>query len=947
MIIKPVGDCKRKKTAKPSGVLSASSICGLWFLLAAVLMVFPAAHAEASPADAPVVSRVIIEVSPESEESEILSRLVRSRIPLQKDDRFSPELVTRSIEAIKNLDKFKDIHVDSREEQGKIAVIFQVTAWPRINSLRIKGAYPLFEREIRNRMTLFPGDRFVREKLSLQEKRITELFKRNGYISPKVKVSGRDMQETSGVELLVEIDKGPYYTISAVDIQGNRNFSAFRLLARTEIGHAMLFSFGKQRFVEEELNRDIRNLEDFYRKKKFPEVQIEKKIQKQDRQVEITLVIHEGPLYSIEIKGNDEFYAFQLKKEIPVYEYGNKNDLGVKKGVRNILEKYRKLGYPQASVTTEESISEKNGQKHKTISFVITEGRMQKVASLEIRGNSVFDDKRIKQQMLTSEPGLLNKGRFVQEVFKEDISAIKAFYRNNGYLSANVESRVEWDENKENANVIVVVEPKEQTLVGAVDFVEKDSPHISQSDKDALFGEITLKPGAPFVQTDLQDNISRVAAHVSKSGYPHVKVDTKIIDHPENSTKDIVFTIDKGKYTETGDIFILGNLRTKEKMLKEEVDMEAKEPFSLQKTLEAKRRFQDMDIFDSVELTPIGLSEKNDRVDILFGVREKKPYVVEASLGYDTRRKGFGGLSLLDRNCLGRNMALSLSGEMSEIGYEGEFKLLDPRFLNKDISSSFSIFTKEEEERNKTYGIRTKGASVWFGKTFWKVMNSGLSITYEIREQFDGENGAGKELEKRTAVVTSPSAVVDLRDDFLRPKNGFYGSFAVDLSKGVDSEVDDFIKYSFDGRYYHTPFSRLTLAFNLRLGYLYPYGEEKAVPDDQLFFLGGIADVRGFDENMLRKDNKGKPLGGKSAISGTIETRFDLGLGFELALFLDAGRIGDPVQEDGESGFRETAGAGLRYHTPIGPVGILYGHKLDKRDGESAGEVHFSIGYTF
>ncbi|MGC9324793.1 MAG: BamA/TamA family outer membrane protein, partial [Desulfomonilia bacterium] len=42
-----------------------------------------------------------------------------------------------------------------------------------------------------------------------------------------------------------------------------------------------------------------------------------------------------------------------------------------------------------------------------------------------------------------------------------------------------------------------------------------------------------------------------------------------------------------------------------------------------------------------------------------------------------------------------------------------------------------------------------------------------------------------------------------------------------------------------------------------------------------------------------------------------------------------------------------SVGAGLRYITPIGPIGILYGHKLERNPSESPGRFHFSVGYTF
>jgi len=132
-----------------------------------------------------------------------------------------------------------------------------------------------------------------------------------------------------------------------------------------------------------------------------------------------------------------------------------------------------------------------------------------------------------------------------------------------------------------------------------------------------------------------------------------------------------------------------------------------------------------------------------------------------------------------------------------------------------------------------------------------------------------------------------------------------------------------------------------------RLGQVVPYSESELVPDDQLFFLGGIRDVRGFEENLLRFDSSGDPVGGRTAIVGSVEARFDLGLNFELTCFFDIGSVQDALVDEGSEEFRPSAGLGLRYITPIGPMGILYGHKLDRQPGEDAGRFHISIGYSF
>jgi outer membrane protein insertion porin family len=181
----------------------------------------------------------------------------------------------------------------------------------------------------------------------------------------------------------------------------------------------------------------------------------------------------------------------------------------------------------------------------------------------------------------------------------------------------------------------------------------------------------------------------------------------------------------------------------------------------------------------------------------------------------------------------------------------------------------------------------------------------------------------------------------------VRPTRGARISASVDISKGLKNSLDDFFKYRLEGRYYYSPLDRLTLAARGRYGFIYPFNSDSGIPDDQLFFLGGIGDVRGFRENRLRFDADGDPVGGREALLGSLEARLDVGFNFEWALFYDVGAVREPSMDGGADDFRSAVGTGLRYHTPIGPIGLLYGHKLDPKENESSGRFHFSIGYSF
>ena len=95
------------------------------------------------------------------------------------------------------------------------------------------------------------------------------------------------------------------------------------------------------------------------------------------------------------------------------------------------------------------------------------------------------------------------------------------------------------------------------------------------------------------------------------------------------------------------------------------------------------------------------------------------------------------------------------------------------------------------------------------------------------------------------------------------------------------------------------------------------------------------------------KIENGDPIGGRTSLSGSLEARIDIGLNFEFTCFYDLGSLTDSFDIIDSDRFRSSIGSGLRYITPIGLIGVMYGMKLDRKEGEDPGRIHFTLGYTF
>ncbi len=818
-----------------------------------------------------------------------------------------------------------------------------------IKDIRIHNAFPLFEKEISNALTISVGQVFSEEEFAKQELIIQKLFQKEGFIESEIFFTAEQDHDDKNFVITIRIEKGSYYRLDRVELYGNQAFSGKVLKLRMKTWQKTLMWGQSRRFIETELREDIKNLTRYYREKHYPDVSISYTLDKdeQSKSVSVLVKISEGRRYDITFDGNKQFWNMTLKKDLVLFQEGNISEYGLKNSLRNIRDRYRKAGYLEAKVKSED-IGDDEDKKVRKLRIRIDEGPRSLVKAVKVSGNTQFDNKKIRKQMLTRRPTILYDGAYIPEVLEEDMDAIASLYLMHGYMDAYPHPSVEWQEDAKHQKQAIIkldIDEGVKTVVYSVNL-----SGLSVLSLEEAYKVIQLKQGDPFRQYMVQSDVNALSSLISEKGYPHVEVKGDVVFSEDKSCADVTYLVNEGHYTEMGTVVYSGNFKTQERILNNELEMKPDDPFSLSKMMKTQQNFRNMDIFDSVQFKAQGLKEKESQVNLVVEVEEKKPFYVQTGIGYDTERNFYLQAKAGNRNLWGLNKSLWTEAEVSQIGHRADIGVTEPRLFGSRISAAASIFSERKEEFNQEFGISTNGASLGFNRKLSKYLNVGLSFRGEQRYQYlldeDSVAENPEDYETRTLMAVTPSISYDSRDSFFRPKKGIMSSLSADISKGIDNTLDDFIKYRLDTRAFVSPFERLTFAFRTQIGYIDPYNSDNRVPTDQLFFLGGTSDIRGFGENLLRYDSYGKPMGGRTSILGSIEARWDLGMNFELTTFYDIGKIGD-TNTDADTAFRSSVGFGLRYITPIGPIGFLYGFKLDHEPGEDSGRLHFSVGYTF
>ena len=207
----------------------------------------------------------------------------------------------------------------------------------------------------------------------------------------------------------------------------------------------------------------------------------------------------------------------------------------------------------------------------------------------------------------------------------------------------------------------------------------------------------------------------------------------------------------------------------------------------------------------------------------------------------------------------------------------------------------------------------------------------------------------------RTYAVSGPSASVifDTRDDPLEPRRGIFLGADLQLSLQALGGVS-YLKGFFQATSVRRLRPDLVFVLSARLGLAGTFGgEPPLLPQPERFFAGGDYGPRGFPVDglgpkLVGTDGQLYPTGGNAVALGGAELRYNFSRAFQLASFLDNGNVFLETRNLTLSRLRWSAGLGLRYRTPIGPVRLDWGYILDPKPGdEGRSHFNFSIGYAF
>jgi outer membrane protein insertion porin family len=303
---------------------------------------------------------------------------------------------------------------------------------------------------------------------------------------------------------------------------------------------------------------------------------------------------------------------------------------------------------------------------------------------------------------------------------------------------------------------------------------------------------------------------------------------------------------------------------------------------------------------------------------------------------------------IADENFLGYGQKLQAAARIGGKNTEFDIRFLEPWLFDTRWSFGMDLYKWDQEytdySRDALGAALTLGYPLDFIDDYTRAL---IRYDYDDSRIYDVQETSGPLYDMKGRNVTSSAALTfrrDSRDHLWNTTTGSINEVSFQYA-GIGGD-EKFIKYRGRTAWFFPMFWDTVFMVQGRWGYIQDRGKLSVF---QKFFLGGINTVRGFDyESISPKDSEGYRVGGTGMMCYNLEYRFPVlkEQGVVGLVFFDAGNAFDSNYNQPWSfdGIKKSAGAGVRWYSPIGPLRLEYGFNLDRTGDESSGRWEFSVG---
>lgn len=857
--------------------------------------------------------------------------------PLQRDQ------VAASIRKLYQTGDYADLRAVVTREAGGVRLDFVVRENLFINQLVIEGLQtPPSEASAAAAMQLSLGQTYRTTDLDDAIKRLTEALREEGLYQAKATAERQPHPETHQMDVIVHVESGPRVRLRNVQLLNNTHYPDAQLLKLFKLRPGSELTIARAQQGTERIRKYLEK-----RGHLSARVSLRRgEYSARDNTLPVTLEVTEGPRVLVEVAGA-KFSKRTLKKLIPVYQEGSVDTDLLEEGKRNLRERLEREGYFDATVdyaTAERAVDGKKSDwkgSEEVITYTVKRGDRHKLLRIEFDGNRYFSTSLLRSRLNIAPSSFEIRARFSRRLLDSDVLSMKNLYAANGFLSANVEGRIQDDFEGKRGDLVIrfVIQEGKQTLVSSLSvegmkaIPEEEIRSVIGSLPGQPYSDINVAtdrdniltkyfnqgfPNAQFSWTAVPDNSPRhqgpAAKENSVNGKSETPQDNKREDHIERAEPmRLVYKIEEGSQIRVRRVLLAGYRRTRPRVIGREVKVKPDQPLREGDVVESQQKLYNLGIFNRVVVEPQNAGGTDPEKDVVVLVEEAKRYTIAYGGGFEVQRLASttdptggqlqaaprGILEISKQNLTGRADSLTLKLRGSTIQGRALLAYSAPNtFNNPKLSLQATAYVEKSQDINTFSQTRYEGnlqlteqissrASMLYRYAFRKVTVSNLNITPDEIPLFN------------QPTLVSQFGVTWFRDTRDNPADATKGSFnSADVSI-ADTSIGSsasFARFFFQNSTY-SPIKRgWSFARSTRIGILQPYRDTVSltfpapttpplptvIPLPERFFAGGGTSLRGTALNQAgpRDADTGFPVGGQAVMIFNQELRFPLKLPF-------------------------------------------------------------------
>jgi outer membrane protein insertion porin family len=693
-------------------------------------------------------------------------------------------------------------------------------------------------------------------------------------------------------------------------------------------------------FSTEQVREDLRSI---FGLGYFSDIQVDIKSTPQGKEV-IFIVVEKPSIKEILITGNQKVKLDAIKEKMTLTPRSILNLEKVKENSENIRKLYFSKGYYGVNVEYKVDYLETN---EAVVTFNITEGSKGHIKKIIFKGNKKIKSSELKKVMTTKQRNILSiitkTGVLDEDILKNDLQLLSAYYIDQGYLDVKVsEPKIDLHDPKQIRIEIEIVEGPQYRL-GNIDFKGD-----LLTTKEDLFRVLKIKRNDVYRTSVVRKEIGTLTEKFANQGYAYVEITPETSVDPKNLLVHLTFDIEKKKRVSFEKIQIVGNTKTRDKVIRRELRMAEGELYSATGLNKSRDRLKRTGYFKEVEFTT-SRGGTDEKINLDIKAEEAPTGALSFGMGYSTIEKVVGTASISDRNLFGMGYKGVVRFSLGELTRDLRLGFTDPYFLGYPYSAGFDLY--DERRDWDTYSYKILGGDIRFGKELTETLHADAMYKLEKIDVYNISDNASYLIKaqegKKTTSALSFSLSMDTRDDFFAPTRGTIQSITIQNAGGILGGDNYFVKAMAQTSWFFPMPLGTVLNLRGKAGFIEPYSGTEA-PIYEKFFVGGMDSVRGFEYGWAGpRDVNNEPLGGLKMVVFNSELLFPLSreMGLRGAVFWDIGKGFDKLSD--LIPLKTGVGVGLRWFSPFGLIHIDLGFNLNPKNGEKSRVIDFKGGTAY